>query len=85
MENLIQQLRAIFGGPLMDAAKQVVVLSEASAPPYDPAYGLADSTRERAVRIAREKGVQSAIAECNVSQASVYRWLKAYESSASNT
>lgn len=55
------------------------------ASPYHPAYGLADTTRKRAVRIAKEHGVKAAIAECNVSQASVYRWLSAYSNFANNT
>lgn len=49
--------------------------------PFNPAYGLADITRERAVKVARDAGVRAAIEQFHVSQASVYRWLKAYASS----
>ena len=55
---------------------------EASASPYHPAYGLPDDTRERAIRIAKEKGVNAAITECNVARSTIYRWLSDYASSA---
>ena len=94
MEDFLEKLRTLLGGPLMDAAKQVVVVSEgtgiASTPasnapdPFHPDYGLPDVVRLRAVHIAETKGVKAAASECKVALSTVYRWRNAYASSASS-
>jgi len=54
------------------------------ASPYHPAYGLDDSTRERAVRLAESIGVGAAAAEFNVSKSTIYRWRSDYATNANN-
>jgi transposase-like protein len=41
-----------------------------------PEYGLPDSLRERAVRLAKEDGVLNAAKELNLSPSSIYNWIK---------
>ena len=65
----------------MLAIRQTLV-SSGSASPYHPAYGLPDTIRIRAVRIAEQHGVKVAAAECNVAVPTVYKWIRAYANSA---
>lgn len=89
MEKLVEQLRALLGGPLV-VSKGTGIASNTPTPtaslsPYHPDYGLTNDTRIRAVRIAETSGVKAAAAECNVAVSTVYRWRNAYATSVINT
>lgn len=86
MGKLVEQLRALLGGPLVvSEGTGIASTPDASLSPYHPDYGLPNDTRIRAVRIAETSGVKAAAAECNVAVSTVYRWRNAYATNVINT